>query len=196
MTAATLDEKTLTAEEFLADYGHLSGVELVCGRVVWKDRTVAAPEQAMPKFRHGVVSYRAVRLISDFVEANRLGWMAINDTFVRTESAPFATVRGADALFVGYKKIPAGETPDDLTVAPDLVIEVRSPSDKWSGIFAKVGEYLNAGVTVVVVIDPHTESLSVYRQDELQQIFHNGDEFTLPDVLPGFSAPARRFFEG
>lgn len=192
----TTDDRTLTADEFLAEYGHLSGVELVRGKVVWAGRPAAAPEQAMPKFRHGVVSYRAVRLLSDFIEANRLGWVAINDTFVRTDDADPATVRGADALFVSFARLPAGATPENLAVPPDLILEVRSPSDKWSKVFAKVGEYLAVGVRVVVVLDPHTKSASVYRQDELQQIFHNGDEFTLPDVLPGFAVPVRRFFEG
>jgi Uma2 family endonuclease len=191
----TTDDRTLTAEEFLAEYGHLSGVELVRGKVVWEGKAAAPQEQPMPKFRHGVVSYRAVRLLSDFIEANRLGWVAINDTFVRTENTVPATVRGADALFVSFNRLPEGDPPEDLTVPPDLVVEVRSPSDKWSKSFAKVGEYLTAGVTVVLVLDPHTESASVFRQDELQQIFHNGDEFTLPDVLPGFAVPVRRFFE-
>lgn len=37
-----------------------------------------------------------------------------------------------------------------------------------------------------------TASASVYRADELQQIFHNGDELTLPDVLSGFALPVSR----
>ncbi|MFO0810857.1 MAG: Uma2 family endonuclease [Gemmataceae bacterium] len=61
-------------------------------------------------------------------------------------------------------------------------------------MFAKVVEYLDVGVRVVVLLDPKTESASVYRADELQQIFHNGDELTIPDVLPGFAVPVRRLF--
>jgi hypothetical protein len=36
---------------------------------------------------------------------------------------------------------------------------------------------------------------SVYRADELQRIFDNGDELTIPDVLPGFAVAVRRLFE-
>jgi Uma2 family endonuclease len=57
-----------------------------------------------------------------------------------------------------------------------------------------VSEYLGSGVRVAVVVDPASASTSVYRADELQQIFHNGDELTLPDVLPGFSAPVKSLF--
>jgi Uma2 family endonuclease len=82
-----------------------------------------------------------------------------------------------------------------LPQKPDLVVEVRSPSDNWSKIFTKVGEYLGSGVRVVIVLDSATTSASVYRPEELQQIFHNGDELTVPDVLPGFAVTVRKLFE-
>lgn len=193
MSAATTEE-TLTVEEFMAKYGHCSGVELVRGRVVWPGRE---PEPTsgghMPRFRHGVVSYRAVRLLSDFIEAHHLGWMAINDTFVRITDSP-TTVRGADLLFVSYARLPEGTAPEDLLVPPDLVVEVRSPTDLWTDMMGKAIEYLKAGVRVVVILDPPTASASVYRSDARQEIVQGTDEFTLPDVLPGFSVPVNKFF--
>jgi Uma2 family endonuclease len=190
----------LTAEQFLDRYGHLSGVELVRGVVVRKGVAVSetdspAEVSPMPRFRHGVVSYRAVRAIADFVEANRLGWIAINDTFVRTEDGP-DTVRGADVLFVSYARLPDGVMPEDLSVPPELVLEVRSPSDRWNAVFIKVGEYLRAGVTVVLVIDPVSRTVSAYRDDGGQQTFREADELTVPDVLPGFTLPVARLFDG
>jgi Uma2 family endonuclease len=47
----------------------------------------------------------------------------------------------------------------------------------------------------VVLLDPKTATVTIYRQDELHQLLHNGDELTLPDVLPGFAVPIARFFE-
>ena len=62
-------------------------------------------------------------------------------------------------------------------------------------MIAKMLEYLRAGVRVVVILDPSTTSASVYRDaEEFQQIFHNGDELTLPDVLPGFAVAVNRLF--
>ena len=72
---------------------------------------------------------------------------------------------------------------------------MKSPTDRWGNIQIKSGEYLNAGVRVVIVLDPETESASVHRKDELHQLAHNGDVLTIPDVLPGFSVPVKRFFE-
>lgn len=148
----------------------------------------------MPHFKHGVVCHNADRLIGGFVRANDLGWVAINDTFIPV--GPHVTsVRGADLLFISYARLPKGDAPDELTTPPELVVVVRSPTDRMGAVLTKVSEYLDAGVKVVLVFDPRTESAAVYRDDELPQVRHNGDELTLPDVLPGFAVPVAKFFE-
>ncbi len=194
--SAIIAEERLTVAEFLKKYGHCSGVELVRGRVVWAGRA-ARPTSGgfpMPEFKHGVICQRAARAVSDFVDANKLGWVAINDTFV-TVDADNETVRGADVLYISYARLPQGPIPEDLNASPELVIEVRSPTDRWSQLFGKVGEYLGAGVAVVVVLDPNTETVSIYRDDGRQQILTTADELTIPDVLPGFAVPVAQFFE-
>lgn len=193
MPLPTLTTDRLTADEFLDRYGHMSGVELVAGRVTWKHPpTEPAIEAAMPKFRHGVCCNTAARLLDEFVRPRKLGWVATNDTFVRVGGD---LVRGADVLFVGHDKVPAGEPPEDLSVPPDLVVEVRSPTDRIGAVSAKAIEYTTAGVRVALVIDPVSQSVAVFRPDELPVRLHNGDELTLPDVLPGFAVPVRAFFE-
>jgi Uma2 family endonuclease len=193
MASTATTEPTLTATEFLARYGDRSGVELVRGRVVWADDRTEA-EAGMPKFRHGVVSNRIAHLLTTFVESRGLGWVAGNDTFVQTEHA-LDTVRGADVLFVSYQRVPKRDTiPEDLSQPPELVVEVLSPTNRQGDMLKKVGEYLNAGVLVVLVVDPETECVSLFRQNELPQRFHNGDELTMPDVLPGFSVRVKQLF--
>lgn len=178
----------MTAEEFVRLHGDESGVELVKGRVM---------RLPMPGAEHGEVCLNAGVLIREVVKAGKLGRVMVNDTFVRTATNP-DTYRGADVCFVSYARLPKDQPSPKgpLEVAPDLVFEVRSPTDRTGDIQIKVGEYLNAGVTVVVVLDPEIEAASVYRQTEsFPQRMHNGDELTLPDVLPGFAVPVRRFFE-
>src|SRR6516162_2423839 len=104
MAAPVATETPLSAAEFLARYGDRSGVELVRGRVVW-DSDESGTEAGMPKFRHGVVSNRIAHVLTAFVESNGLGWVVGNDTFVQTEHA-LDTVRGADVLFVSYRRVP------------------------------------------------------------------------------------------
>lgn len=190
---STATEEILTCDEFIRKYGDCSGVELIDGRVVWGGKHSAQRTEAdMPKFPHGVVCYTASRLFGDFIQTNRLGWVATNDTFVRTKAS---SVRGADMLYVSYARLPQGDPPADLPLAPDLVVEVRSPTDRISQLTDKALEYLRAGVKVVVVVDPSVRSVAVFREDELPFRLANGDELTLPDVLPGFSVAVARFFE-
>ena len=175
----------LTAEEFVERYAGRY-VDLVKGVVV---------EYPMPYPRHGKVCGLVARPLLNFVADHDLGHVMINDSFVRLRENP-DTVRGPDLSYYSYARLPRGEVPGGLLAAiPDLVFEVRSPSNDWSEVFAKLGEYLKAGVLVVVVIDPDSATASAYRRTEFQQIFDNGDELTLPDVLPGFGVPVRQFFE-
>ena len=175
----------LTAVEFMARYENIHA-ELVKGVV---------KEYPMPGLEHGKICMTIGVLIYLHVKAHDLGHVMSNDSSVQTGSNP-DTVRGGYVIFYGYERLPRGNVPKGLApVAPDLVVEVRSPSDRWNEIMVKAGEYLKVGVRAVVVLDPKTATATVYRDDELQQIFHNGDSLTLPDVLPGFSVAVSRLFE-
>jgi Uma2 family endonuclease len=174
----------MTADEFAATHTQIRA-ELVKGVV---------KGYPMPGTKHGKICMKIGALIYHHVEAGDLGHVMSNDTWVKTGSDP-DTVRGADVCFVSYGRLPKDEVPDGVVpVAPDLVVEVRSPSDRWNDIFIKVGEYLRVGVRAVVVLDPKTTSATVYRDEEFQQTFHNGDSLTLPDVLPGFSVTVSSLF--
>ena len=149
----------------------------------------------MPHRLHGTICNNVAFALTTFVRKQDLGRVMINDTFVRIRSNPDA-IRGADVLYVSYGRLPKGPIPDGaLDPAPELVVEVRSPSNIWAALVAKGLEYLNAGVKVVLLIDPDTATVSVYRLNEIQQVYDNGDQLTLPDVLPGFSVPVKAFFE-
>jgi Uma2 family endonuclease len=175
----------LTAAEFAARYAN-AHAELIKGVV---------REYPVPMPKHGFICVEIASRLNSHVKAHALGRVASNDSWVQTGSSP-DTVRGGDVCFWSYERLPKGKVPEGLLpVAPDLVVEVRSPSNRWNDVFAKVAEYLTAGVRAVVVLDPATATASVYRAEELQQIFHNGDLLTLPEILPGFSAVVSSLFE-
>lgn len=175
----------LTAEQFCQRYEN-QRVELILGEVV---------EIPMPFARPGKICATLSRLIGNHVADNDLGHDTSNDTFVKTRSNP-DSVRGGDVCFWSYERQPRGRLPAGLlALSPDLIVEVRSPTNEWADIFAKIAEYLKAKVSVVVIVDPEGETVSVYRPKEFQQIFHNGDELILPDVLPGFALRIQKLFE-
>ncbi len=181
-TATTL----ITAEEYAALPDTGVPTELVRGEIV---------EMNQPMPRHGQVCGNAYYYMRDFAQKNDRGHVACNDAGILTGQDP-DTVRGGDVWFVSYAKVPRGPLPDTyLDVPPDIVFEVRSDSDRWAKVLEKVAEYLNAGVGVVCVLDPDTETARLYYSDKPEVILTADDELTFPEQLPGFRVPVKRLFE-
>jgi Uma2 family endonuclease len=175
----------MTGAEFLAKHGHESNVELVMGRVV---------RYPMPGGRHGEVSNKASFHLSQFVFQHGLGRVMSNDTFTQIRSDP-DTYRGADVCFLSYSRLPKEQdTPDGPIPAPELVIEVKSPTDRVNQLSAKANEYLDTGVTAVVLLIPETRVAAVFRNDDVPTRLTGDDPLELPDILPGFSVPLSKFF--
>ena len=175
---------SLTVAEFGRRYAG-ERVELVDGLVEYLP---------MPGGEHGELNVTLILLLGGFIRQHRLGLVVSHDTFIQVRESP-PRVRGADLAFWREERRPPLPTPTGVIDSPpDLVVEVRSPSDRHGAVLAKVAEYLTAGVRVVVVLDPRLEAATVFREEESVQTFANGDTFTLPDVLPGFAVPVSAFF--
>jgi len=179
-------ELLLTAEEYWQMPENGQPTELVRGRVVAMN---------MPAPRHGYFCSKIDRILGNFVDERDLGRVVSNDSAVVTERSP-DSVRGADIAYYSFARLPKGPFPEGyLSVSPEIVFEVRSPSDRWKEILAKVAEYLNAGVLVVGVHDEQTQTITLYRQDELPRVLRTADELTLPELHADFRVPVARFFE-
>ena len=185
-TASITAPALITAEQFAErpDPGYPE--ELVRGRIV------AMP---VPKPRHGEICSKANRIFGNHAEDHDIGRVLCNDAGVITERGP-DTVRGADISFYSFDRVPRGPLPAGyLDAAPDLVVEVLSPSDLWPKALAKVAEYLNAGTTVVLILDDERRLAHVYRADGTMRVLTADDELALPDLLGDFRVKVGRFFE-
>jgi Uma2 family endonuclease len=179
-------EALLTAEEYslLPDNGQPT--ELIRGRAV---------DVNLPTPRHGEICTQVVRILGRFLDDHDLGRLIGNDSGVITERDP-DTVRGADVAYYSYSRIPRGPSPRGyLTVVPELVFEVRSPTDRWGQVLTKVGEYLEAGVGLVCVLDEPTRSAHIYRADQPAQALAADTELIFPELFPEFRLTVGRFFE-
>lgn len=176
----------LTAQEYglLPNTGEPT--ELVQGRIVPMNR---------PHSNHGYHCVEIASILRNFVKANGLGRVVGNDSGVVTERNP-DTVRGPDVAFYSFQRMPAGTMPEGYWPAsPDLVIEVRSPSDRWRHILRKVGEYLNAGVSIVAVADPDRRTVHLFHAEQPSEVLTANMQLTFPDVLPGFEITVGELFE-
>jgi Uma2 family endonuclease len=178
-------ETLLSAEEYrlLPDNG--APTELVRGKLV---------PMNMPAPRHGEICGNVVFLLRLFLEDKDLGRVVSNDSGVVTEHDP-DTVRGPDVAYYSFARVPRGPLPEGyLSVAPEIVFEVRSPGDRWRDILAKVSEYLAASVLRVCVLDPQRQTVTVYSPEEPEVTLTRDQSLTLPEFLPDFSVAVERFF--
>jgi Uma2 family endonuclease len=182
----SIAESLLTAEEFadLPDDGR--STELVDGRMI---------ELPPPKPGHGKFCVRVILKLGRFVEDHDLGTVLSNDSGIITRRNP-DSVRGADVAYFSYDRLPRGPIPDAYAeVAPELILEVRSPGDRWREIEKKVAEYLNLGTLAVCVLDPKSRSLRLYEPGQPVKLLGPDDELSFPGFLPGFVAVVGSFFD-
>ena len=146
-----------------------------------------------PSFGHGVVSTKIARLLGNFVAERELGVVVGEAGFV-VERGP-DTVRGPDASFVSAERLSGYRGETFFEGAPDLVVEVLSPSSTRAQMAEKTREYLAAGARVVWNVDPRRKAVTVHAPGAEPRVLGSGERLEGGDVLPGFSVPVLSLFE-
>lgn len=143
--------------------------------------------------QHGRVAATLLYLIMRHVRQESLGVTFAAETGFLLRRDP-DTVRAPDVAFVSHERIEDWSNhPGFLPLAPDLVAEVVSPSDRLSEVEGKARDWLQAGVRLVLVVDPQSASILVYRSDGQIQSFSDG-LIDLRDVVAGFQLDVDEVF--
>ena len=180
----------LSAERFLAlvdspEYADRI-VELVDGEII-----------EMPKSSglHGQITMLLSFKIATHVLENELGIVTAAETgFILERSSDGRdTVRGLDIAFIRSDRTP-NVLPDQLLdVAPDLAVEVISPSNQATDIHHKTRQLLAAGTKLVWIVYPETRTVEVHSHAGASTL-EGDDTLNGGDVLPGFEIPVRDIF--
>jgi Uma2 family endonuclease len=105
------------------------------------------------------------------------------------------TVRVPDAAFVRTDRAPQGEARKSFPrLAPDLVVEVLSPSDRVSEVVAKLAMCQEAGVPLIWLVDPDKETITIIAAGHPTRVVKQGDTLDGGEVLPGFTVPVAEIF--
>ncbi|CBN56098.1 MULTISPECIES: Uma2 family endonuclease [Kamptonema] len=98
---------------------------------------------------------------------------------------PNSDLTAPDVAFVSRQRLPRSVR-YFAEVVPNLVVEIKSQSDRIPKLQAKLQMYLEQGAEIGILVDPDREWVEVYRPDGSIQSFGNNDILTLPDLLPGW----------
>jgi Uma2 family endonuclease len=171
--------RIMTADELLAMPDDGNRYELVRGELVR-----VSPSAVWP----GIVAGSVFGLLWSFLRGNAsLGVCGISESGFRLTLHP-DTVRSPDVWFVRAERVPAEGIPEGFWPgAPDLAVEVLSPSDRFVDVMRKVQEYLAAGVQLVWVIDPKGRSAAVFAPERPPLLLGEDGVLDGGDLLPGFS---------
>ena len=167
----------MKAEDLLAVDVPGKWTELIRGRLLVR---------GAPGTHHGEISARLTYFVADFVYRTHLGAVFGQDTGFKIAEDP-DTVRAPDVAFVARERAAAIQPRGYAAIAPDLVAEVVSPDDRRGELLAKVGDWLDAGVRIVWVIDPTRREAHVHRADGSLSVHAADGSLNGEDVLPGFN---------
>jgi Uma2 family endonuclease len=144
-------------------------------------------------FNHGRLASKIVGVLENHVAPRRLGVVTTAEAGFQIAHDP-DTVRVPDVAFVRADRIPADGVKGFFQGAPDLAVEVISPTDRASEVAAKVQTWLQAGSAMVCVIEPETRTVAVHRSRNEIVLLTASDMLLGGDVLPEFSMPVGLIF--
>jgi len=140
--------------------------------------------------KHDIIVIWLGRLMGPY--ADDLGMLTASSAGFRMVGG---NLRVPDFGFTRYDRFPNGEVPDSfIEFAPDLAVEVISPSEEPADMARKVGEYFASGSRQVWHMFPETKTVIVFRSPTDATTYQPEDEIDLSEVLPGFRSRVMDLF--
>ena len=185
MTAQPLETtaKLITGDELLA-MGDIGRCELIDGEIVRMSPTGEV---------HGYLESRLTFFLYGFNQETQAGWILGGEVGIYIQRNP-DRIRGADLAFWSRGRLPDGPSTGFSGVAPDLIVEILSPTDRWAGMRQKIDDYFSIGVGELWIIGPEDEAVFVYRSATRRTALHRGDTLVGSGSLDGFTLPVAELF--
>lgn len=143
--------------------------------------------------RESILASRLIVRLGAFVEAMRLGVVAGEGGMIQLK---LALVRIPDVAFIAWDRFPGRRLSSEAAplIAPNLAIEILSPSNTKREMARKLREYFEAGAQLVWYVDPDPRSVAVYTSPENPVMLTEDEVLGGGVVLPGFTLPLRELF--
>lgn len=152
---------------------------------------------------HNTLSRKLFRSLDRFVEEHHLGEVWEEAAYVLDGNKRdnwVRDVRQPDVSFVIRERVEAhnaehGAKEGPWWLAPDLAVEIVSPTDRYIDVTRKVADYLRYGVRLIWVVEPAARVVRIFSPQEPEG--HTLDEsvtLSADPVLPGWSMPLAELF--
>ena len=132
--------------------------------------------------------------LTAFILPRRIGRLVASDSGMMLERGP-DTVREPDIAYISAEKLPLDvDVPGFYEGAPDLVVEIASPSDTLAAVNDKAQMWLRFGVGLVWVVFPESRTVEVHPASGPPALLGEQDDLDGGDVLPGFTCSVKDIF--
>ena len=151
-------------------------VELVDGILV---------EKAMG-YREGLLAMTFGSIVLSFVRSQNLGVVGAPDSLMRLVKGQN---RMPDISFTAWTNLPSNDAHLGRVAkfAPDLAIEIISPSNSRKEIERKRREYFASGTKLVWIVEPEDRTIAVFTDPTTFTLLTTADTLDGGSILPGFS---------
>lgn len=120
------------------------------------------------------------------------GFVTTETGYVLADDPP--TVRGPDVAYTRGDPVPYGKPAGFIRGAPDLAVEVISPTNRWADIRAKIRQYFEAGSRLVWIVHPETRSVVVHTSPDASRTLGDTETLDGGEALPGFRVDVAQLF--
>lgn len=154
--------------------------ELVDGRL----------KEVPTQFSHDKIGLNIIFLIGPYMKGRGAGTMG-QAGFRMTGG----NIRVPDVSFTRKERLPDGRAPNSFgDMAPDLCVEIISPSEERADMARKVGECFASGAKFVWHVLPERQQVTVFTSPTETRTYEADDVLDAGDVLPGFSCRVSELF--
>jgi Uma2 family endonuclease len=165
--------------------------DIVFGRVIEMPPAWPESSRVAIQLAFHLESFRRQRGLDCVVFGSDAGFLLSE----RAEPGEPPTLVSPDASVVQRARLPVDKPPGFWLVVPDLAVEVVSPSDRWRDVEDKIQAYVQAGVRLLWVLDPRTQSATIYAPGRPPRTLRAPDDvLDGGEVLPGFQVALRELF--
>jgi Uma2 family endonuclease len=98
---------------------------------------------------------------------------------------PNTDLRAPDVSFVAASRLKR-TVRDFGNLVPDLVVEIKSKTDRIAKLEDKVKLFLSLGAKIGILINPDELTVSVYRPDGNVEVLTGNEKLTIPELFPGW----------